>query len=223
MTHLLQAYLDASRAGDAEGAAMIADNSVSPYAKPQYKTVVLAPVEVVPPVKPPLVTQFDQSIIPRGVDIPTAPYVGAEYGGGLNVPYSAGPASLISIPPVIGTMLIMIAGRVAVSIAVRGANDLYAGLKKQYHRRDALLRIHTGVGRIGLGRKKTEFRDGFDPSLPDGSDRVAPRGDAHPGEYDLDRPARNWPPDVQGGPAFSWGPVTFDWVNTYGPEFGSWL
>ncbi len=225
MTHLLDAYIEASRAGDAALAASIAESSVDRYASPQFApTVVLEPVEVAAPVKPPLMTQYPASLIPRPVFAPTAPYVGDETGGGINIPFSAGPVSLMTIPPVIGTMLIMIAGRVAVSIAVRGAGDAYGHLKKLYHRRDAKMRVHTGVGRKGLGRvfpkKKTALDDGFDPSLPDGSDRVQPRGDAHPGQYSLD----DWSDvPILGGPAFNWGPVSHEWINTYGPEFGSWL
>ncbi len=220
MTHLLDAYIAASRSGDAALATALADASVGKYAQPTYKTVVLVPVEVAEPVVPPLVTQYPVSILPRKVFVPTAPYVGDDVGGGINVPWSAGPVSFATIPPVIGTMLIMIAGRVAVSLAVRGATDLYNGLKLKYHRRDAKLRVHTGVGRKGAGRK-TELRDGFDPQLPDGSDRVQPRGDAHPGEYSLEGGWEDVP--IYGGPAFNWGPVSHEWINTYGPEFGSWL
>lgn len=221
MTHLLDAYIADLRAGKASTDDFAASTGGTGLLRPTLPPpVVLEPVVVAAPVKPPLVTQYPQSIIPRPVAVPTAPYVGDVLGGGENVPYSVGPVSFITIPPVIGTMLIMIAGRVAVSIAVRGANELYANLKKQYHRRDALLRVHTGVGKKGLGRKKTEYGDGFDPSLPDGSDRVQPRGDAHPGEYSLD----DWSDvPILGGPALNWGPVSHNWINEYGPEFGSWL
>lgn len=185
-----------------------------------HTAVVLEAVEVIPPVLPPVITQFPETLIPRPLAIPTAGYVGNEVGGGSNVPFSAGPVSLITLPPAIGTMLIMIGGRVAVSIAVRGANDLYVGLKKQYHRRDALLKVFTGIGKKALGRSKEE-----DPSYPQWQEdhgRVAPRGDAHPGEYDLD----NWDDTpIVGGPAFPFlsAPLTMNFVNTYGPEFGSWL
>lgn len=230
LTHLLDAYV--AMIMQAENVPQSMKDQVASH----QAEVVLAPVEVAPVVKPPLVTQYATTMIPRPVFMPTAPFVGDDSGGGINVPFSAGPVSIATMPPVIGTMLIMIAGRVAVSIAVRGANDLYGGLKKQYHRRDALLRVFTGVGRKAMGRKKTDLRDGYDPSLPDGSDRVRPRmlrdaerrildgtygGNAHPGEYDLD----NWDDvPIVGGPAFgTWLPQAHEWINTYGPEFGSWM
>ncbi len=215
MTHLLDAYVQTVLAAE-----NIPQSMKDRIVAHQMAPVVLVPVEVPPAVLPPLVTQYPATIIPRPILIPSAPYVGAETGGGANVPYSAGPVALMTIPPTIGTMLIMIAGRVAVSIAVRGATDLYNGLKLKYHRRDAKLRVHTGVGRKGRGRK-TELRDGFDPQLPDGSDRVQPRGDANPGQYDLDKGWGDVP--ILGGPAFNWGPVSYEWINTHGPEFGSWL
>ncbi len=221
---LLAAYLEESRKIN-PGLQVIGNTvvDVDPAATKAYRegrTVVLAPVEVIPPVLPPLVEVYPDTIIPRAVEIPTAPYVGAENGGGANVPYSAGPVSFITIPPVIGTMLVMVAGRVAVSIAVRGATDLYMGLKKQYHRKDALLRVHTGVGKQSRGRGA--FREGYDPSLPDGSDRVVPHGDGGQtgGDYRLD----SWDStDIYGGPAFPWGPMVYDSLSTNGPEFGSWL
>ncbi len=223
MTHLLQAYIDASRAGNAALAADIADASVSPTAKPTFKTVVLEPVEVIPPVKPPLTTQFPVSIMPRPTFIPTAPFVGDDLGGGANIPWSAGPVSLLTIPPVIGTMLIMIAGRVAVSLAVRGATDLYNGLKLKYHQRNAKLRVHTGVGTKNPGRRI--FRDGFDPWLEDGADRPpAPGLHPVPVPVPTDPGKYGWgddPPEILGGPAFPF--MSFDWINTYGPEFGSWM
>jgi len=219
VTHLSDAYFTMIMQSENVGQDMKDDVSKH-YIEGLKAATVLAPVEVVPPVKPPLVTLYPSTIMARPVYMPTAPFVGDDHGGGINAPYSTGPVALMTLPPVIGTMLIMIAGRVAVSIAVRGATDLYNGLKLKYHRRDAKLRVHTGVGRKGLGRKKTELRDGFDPSLPDGSDRVQPRGDAHPGDYDLD----NWDDvPILGGPALSWGPVAHEWINSYGPEFGSWL
>ncbi len=224
MTHLLDAYLAESRLTN-PGLQLIGNEvvEVDPVAAREYrekmvKNIVLAPVEVVPPVLPPLTTQYPETIIPRRIFVPTAPYTGAEFGGGGNVPYSVGPVSLITLPPVIGTMLFMIAGRVAVSIAVRGANDLYAGLKKKYHRRDASLRIHTGVGRAGPGRSLQ--RKEYDPTLPDGYDRVPPNGGQVGGDYRLD----SWgSTDIYGGPAFQWGPVAHEYLSSYGPEFGSWL
>ncbi len=243
MTHLLDAYLAESRMK--EGATLDPGTILQPTLEASRRELekrisgsftVLGPVEVPAPVLPPLVTQFPDNLIPRALDIPTAVYVGDDLGGGSNVPWSVGPVSMLNVPPVVGTMLIMIGGRVAVSIAVRGANDLYGYVKKKYHRRDVSMRVHTGVSAMLPGRK-TDLRDGYDPSLPDGSDRVSPRrpkfGDPGyidsvtpipvPAPYEPGRWGPAGPPDILGGPAFPFGLITYNHVNSHGIEFGSWL
>ncbi len=207
MTHLLDAYKELLRSGNKELAYAMSDEMVY---HDQPKSVVLAPVEVVPAVLPPLVTQYPVSIVPRPVFMPTAPFVGDDNGGGSNVNFSGGPVSVAFIPPVIGTMLVMIAGRVLVSLAVRGATDLYSHMKLKYHQRNVRLRVHTGIGQQNPGRKPPG--DGYDPSI-----------EGTPGDWSLETPPKNWPPEILGGPAFPFGLITYDWVNTYGPEFGSWL
>ncbi len=114
-------------------------------------TIVLEAVKVIePPVVPPF-EMYPPSIVPPRIQDPTASLVGDEYGGGGGRPWSNGPYSMLSSPVTIGTLLFYVGQRVAVSLAVRGANDLYSALKVKYHQRNAYLKVHTGVGGIGAG------------------------------------------------------------------------
>ncbi len=94
---------------------------------------------------------FPTTIVPPLVTSPASRTRGSELGGGQGQPWSNGPKSLLSLPTTIGTLLFYIGARVAVSLAIRGANDLYGALKVKYHQRNAYVKVHTGVGKAESG------------------------------------------------------------------------
>ncbi len=178
----------------------------------EVQPVVMMPVVVANPIRPPVVTRFPRTIIEPVVEQPTVVLVGDHESGGTNVPWSAGPVSIVTIPPVIGTMLIYAGQRVLVSIAIRAGNDLYGLLKKKYHARGVHMRVHTGIGagRIAFDRK---------PKADDGSPWQYPSGEhllpvpANPVDrYDFEF-RRRWEGELN----------PYDFLNWYGPEYGSWI
>ncbi len=149
MSHLLDAWLAASRAGNAALAADIADSSVSVNAMPQLKESSVAVMQVVRKPKPIVVrppSLAPPSIIPPRVDFPTAVLVGGEQNGGQGIPNTIGPRSIANIVWPIGSMLFYIGNRVAVSIGIYESGDSMRDLLVNYHRRGVRLKVHTGIG-----------------------------------------------------------------------------
>ncbi len=161
MSHLLDAWLDASRAGNVDLAAEIAVQSTKPYdratsggdfaraeLKRRTKTVLVAeekplPVLVrVPELAP-------ASIIPAGVLSPTAMLVGTEQKGGFMLPWTLGPASMMNEEWPIGSIIFYIGNSAAVTIGIYDRGDSLRDLLVSYLRRNVSLRVHTGIGRAG--------------------------------------------------------------------------
>ncbi len=198
-----------------------------PLARPE---IVLQPVEVVPPTQITIDDIFPTTIVPPGpIYDPTVALVGSENGGGLGQSWTYTPPALVALPPVVGTMLIMAGQRVLVSIAVRGANDLYAGLKKKYHSPGIIVRFFTGLGRAlnNAPYRESETRHDRD----DGRREIVPPG-GYQGEYDpstgapIQNPPRdpNWLKDwimnqYLGGLEDI---MPYESMNRHGSDFGSW-
>ncbi len=164
MSHLLDQWLAASRAGNATLAAGIADASVSRYASPNLKQLEEKTVTVLEAVKKPRPivvrppTLAPPSIIPPGIMYPTARLVGHEQNGGAGIPDTIGPRSIANEEWPIGSLMFYIGKRVAVSIGIYDAGASFRDLLVSYHQRGARLRVHTGIGRmadVGVSGRET--------------------------------------------------------------------
>ncbi len=156
MSHLLDKWLDASRAGNAELAASIADASVSGNAQPylprqNYKpaksvTVLEAVVKPKPiPIRPP--TLAPPSIIPPGIMYPTTELVNHD-GRGYGMPWTTGPGALANEEWPIGSILFYSGTRLGVSIGIYDSGESLRDLLVTYHQRNVRLRVHTGRGHM---------------------------------------------------------------------------
>ncbi len=179
----------------------------------EVQPVVLTPVVVPNPIRPPVVTRFPRTIIEPVVEQPTVVLTGDEEHGGTGLPWTAGPVSIVTVPPIIGTMLIYAGSRVLVSLAVRAGNDLYGLLKKKYHTRGVSMRIHTGVGTMRGG--VTTFESNGATSSPrqyPSGEHLVPVPSNPVDRYDFEF-RRRWEGQLN----------PYDFVNLYGPEYGSWI
>ncbi len=172
MSHLLEAWLDASRAGNAELAASLAEASVSPYARPVFSpavsssksSVTVMVVEEKPlPVRIRPTELAPSSIIPPVVLSPTIVLVGDGYGGGDGIPWSNGPGALMNEAWPLGTMMFYVGRRLGVSIGIYDQGKSLENLIISKHMRNVNLRVHTGITKAGDAGQ--QHRD--DPGLDD--------------------------------------------------------
>ncbi len=200
--------------------------------------VVLEPVVKSAPVRPRVVDVFPPSIIPAFIEAPTAVLVGYKEKGGKDMPWTNGPASLLPLVPVIGSLLFYVGGAVAIAIGLGGGGaELMGQVKRSYHRRGVSMRVHTGIGRAGDVGSAAPW-DGADLPVP--YNGPTPGGAAAP---PTSPPAPNGhEPGWLGAPGVhgAWGPFLgqtglppgpslhemgefFEWVAPWAIEFGSWL
>ncbi len=121
--------------------------------------VSLAPKEVVfPPMKAP-VDLFPITMVPLDVRDPTA-IIEYNGGGASGLPWTAAPASITTVMPLIGTMLIYLGREVAAQLAISGVNELVQRAKKKYNIRGIKFRYLTGasVSYTDRGRIKARNR-----------------------------------------------------------------
>ncbi len=120
-------------------------------------TIVLEAVEKI--VAPVPVPEFMSAvtIVPPPVLMPSAVFIGDELDGGYGVPWTVGPTSLLSVAPIIGTLVIEVGRRVIYSMALAGAGTLFEYVKKRAHQAGVSARFHTGnAGRPRSARAPTE-------------------------------------------------------------------
>ncbi len=122
--------------------------------------VVLAPKVIAKAIVVDPDDMYQETIVPAPVAQPTARLMGHEYNGGYGIPWTAGPASLASLPVPLGSLLFEVGSAVAVSLGIGGESDLFSQVLVNYHRRGVSMRIHTGIGsaRGGASRNSGEGR-----------------------------------------------------------------
>lgn len=106
--------------------------------------VAFTPYEVVLPPKKAPVTLFPITMVPLDVHSPTA---SVEYNGGGadGLGWTAAPASITSLVPMIGTMLIYLGREVIAQLAISGLNAMIQRAKKKYHIRGIHFKYLTGA------------------------------------------------------------------------------
>ncbi len=169
MSHLLTAWLAASRAGNKDLLASIEAASAAPFSHPTGKftytnttgptgksevvksgTVKVLVVEEKPrAIRKRPVSLAPQTIIPAVNFSPTVLLVGHDLDGGLGLPWTTGPGPIESIGWALGSMMFYIGNRVAVSVGIYDPQNMMRDLVVSYHRKDAKLRVHTGIGQQG--------------------------------------------------------------------------
>ncbi len=180
MSHLLESWLAESRKTNpglqAVGSTII---DVDPGLTVAYRSggtaevesvkrsrTVLVAVEKPMPLLLKLPGIFPPTIVPTIVDAPTKILVGDTVGGGLNMPWTNGPSTIIYEEWPIGSILFYIGNRVAISIGIYDQGDSMRDLLVSYHRRGVKLRVHTGIGRAsntGLDSRERDRDDTDDP------------------------------------------------------------
>jgi len=126
------------------------DISAQEGSSPDYTLAIVPKPPVYPPVPPE--HMYPTTVIPPLTEYPTMVLIGDQMNGGSGQPWTAGPQSITQIIEPLGTLLFYIGKRVAVSLAIRAAGDLYGALKVKYHQRNAYLKVHTGIGSIDRSR-----------------------------------------------------------------------
>ncbi len=160
LSHLLDAWLNASRAGDKALVASIEAASVLPYKRSVGGAASMAPyvdsdsgitvltVAVKAKPVPIRVTEMaPTSIVPPAVQAPTAVLVGDESGGGFKIPWTAGPGALANLEWPLGSILFYMGARLAVSIGIYDRGESLHNLLVSKYLPKARLRVHTGVSR----------------------------------------------------------------------------
>ncbi len=159
MTHLLDKWLAASKAGNPTLAASIATLSGQPgqslistglydpggsYTGGGAVTILVAEVKAKPiPIRAPAI--MPPSIIPPGIQYPTVELVNHE-GEGFGMPWTTGPGALQNQEWPLGSILFYQGNRLGVSIGIYDKGESMRDLLVTYHTRASRLRVHTGVG-----------------------------------------------------------------------------
>ncbi len=218
MSHLLDAWLDASRSGNAQLAASIEATSVSPTAmlspvgavwrgptpgsKSSVKVMVVEEKPLPVPIRP--IELAPSSIIPPVVLSPTIVLVGDNFGGGNGIPWTNGPGALMNEAWPLGTMIFYVGNRVAISVGIYDSGESMENLIISKHQRNVRLRVHTGVTRAGDagGQRRSEEPDVI---IPRNRQPLPVRPGDGPGNAveefqefakQFDEPYMRWAPDL---------------------------
>ncbi len=118
-----------------------------PTFAPAVETVVMVPTVMPPVVSEPPVDMVDYSLVPVVMD----------------VPWEQSPVSIVAIPAVIGTMMVMLGKRMLVSIAVAGMNFAIMEPLQQYGKGLPKARVlwHTGRANAGMKSNKAAYPEAY--------------------------------------------------------------
>ena len=218
MSHLLDAWLDASRSGNLALAKSLEDASVTKYSgmtsgaqfakdyvnKSASVTVMTVEEKAIPvPIR---VTELTpSSIIPPAAFSPTIVLVGGEFGGGYGIPWTAGPGALMNESWPLGTMMFYVGNRLGISIGIYDAGRSLENLIISKHLRNVRIRVHTGITRAGdAGSQRREETPGTLP-IPLNRQPLPVRPGDGPGNAveefqkfaeQFDEPYMRWAPDL---------------------------
>ncbi len=217
-------------------------SSVNRVKKKRKTVIVLEPYEkALPwPIRPPEV--FPTTIIPPIVEAATKVLVGDLMNGGLNIPWSNGPVSLMHEEWPLGSLLFYTGRGVAISVGIFDSGDMMRDLTVSYHRRGVGLRVHTGIGRAaqrGVGQRQDPSLGGVVPapvvphnSLPpakDDSRMLAPFFPQTPQQLEelgkgFDNPWMNRAPEMSPGDKFKANAGDlFKFFTGWATDPGSWI